>query len=165
MVSSNSSETLLSDLKFSSVVPAKVTGDTDYELTNLDLALKLHYVKAVYFFNSEAVRGLTIYDLKKPMFQLLELFFTSSGRIRRSQTTGRPFVKCNDGGVRIVEAFCDKSMEEWMAMDGDSRHDRLAYSQVLGPDLGFSPLVFIQVINDISSFYIFSYVEEKTSTD
>lgn len=149
MVSSNP-ESRVSGIRLSSVVPAKDTGNQDYELKNIDLAMKLHYIKGVYFFNSEAVRGLTIFDLKKPMFQLLEIFYTASGRIRRSETTGaasasRPFIKCNDGGVRIVEAFCDdQTIEEWLAMDHDSRDDCLAYGCVLGPDLAFSPLVFVQ---------------------
>ncbi|GMI64895.1 ECERIFERUM 2 [Hibiscus trionum] len=129
--------------RLSSVVPAKVTGgNKDFELTNLDLAMKLHYIKGVYFFQSEAAQGLSVHDLKGPMFQCLEQYFTASGRIRRSET-GRPFIKCNDGGVRIVEARCDKTIDEWLAMARNSDHS-LAYDQVLGPDLGFSPLVFVQ---------------------
>ncbi|XVF36583.1 hypothetical protein REPUB_Repub19eG0069700 [Reevesia pubescens] len=134
--------------RLSSVVPAKVTGDNkDFELTNMDLAMKLHYIKGVYFFQSEAVRGLSVHDLKDPMFKWLEFYFTASGRIRRSET-GRPFIKCNDGGVRIVEAHCDKTIDEWLATNDNHGHeydhDFLAYNQVLGPDLGFSPLVFVQ---------------------
>ncbi|XP_022773078.1 protein ECERIFERUM 2 [Durio zibethinus] len=133
--------------KLSSVVPAKVTGDNkDFELTNMDLAMKLHYIKGVYFFQSEAVQDLSVRDLKEPMFQWLEFSFTTSGRIRRSET-GRPFIKCNDGGVRIVEANCDKTIDEWLATNDNhqSPDHLLAYNQVLGPDLGFSPLVFVQL--------------------
>lgn len=148
MVSTNSLEMespvpVVYGQRLSSVVPAKVTGDNkDFELTNMDLALKLHYIKAVYFFQSEAVRGVSAHDLKEPMFRCLEFYFTASGRIRRSEETGRPFIKCNDGGVRVVEAQCDKTVHEWLASND---HHSLAYDQVLGPDLPFSPLIFVQV--------------------
>ncbi|XP_024171977.1 protein ECERIFERUM 26-like [Rosa chinensis] len=112
----------------------------------MDLAMKLHYIKGIYFFKSDAVKGLTVNDFKKPMFQLLQLYFAVSGRIRRSRTS-RPFLVCNDGGVRTVEACCDEAIDEWLAMavEDDSVFDGLAYNQALGdPDLGFSPLVFVQ---------------------
>ncbi|KAL4309238.1 hypothetical protein GQ457_01G011180 [Hibiscus cannabinus] len=133
--------------RLSSVVPAKETrGNKDSELTNIDLAMKLHYIKCVYFFQSEAVRGLSPHDLKAPMFQCLEHYSTVSGRIRRSET-GRPFIKCNDSGVRTIEARCDRTVDEWLATARDDCHSldhMLAYDQVLGPDLEFSPLAFVQ---------------------
>ncbi|KAI4321441.1 hypothetical protein MLD38_034821 [Melastoma candidum] len=141
--------------KLSSVVPASVTGDykVRHELADQDLALKLHYIKGVYVFREDAVRGLSIYDLKKPMFCWLDLFPAASGRIRRGEDDsndsfpGRPFVKCNDSGVRIVEARCELTVDEWLSGTEEGLHspDTLAYDQVLGPDLGFSPLVYVQV--------------------
>lgn len=144
---------LISELKFSSVVPAKATGDDKVrELTAIDLAMKLHYIRGVYLFRgSEEVRNLTIYDLKKPLFPLLEQYYVVSGRIRRRIEDGdRPFIKCNDSGVRIVEANCEKSIDEWLSIiEGDDkflhRDGCLVHTQAIGPDLGFSPLAFIQV--------------------
>ncbi|GMJ02527.1 ECERIFERUM 2 [Hibiscus trionum] len=141
-------ETSVSEHRLSSMVPAKVTGgNKDLELTNMDLAMKLHYIKAVYFFQPQAAQGLSFDpDLKGPMFQCLEHYFTVSGRIRRSET-GRPFIKCNDGGIRAVEARCNQTVDEWLATARDNGHSLdhiLAYDQVLGPDLGYSPLVFVQ---------------------
>ncbi|XP_065865140.1 protein ECERIFERUM 2-like [Euphorbia lathyris] len=139
--------TPLSVKKLSSVVPAEVTADEvkDHRLTNIDLALKLHYIRGIYVFSAEAIEGATIEDFKKPMFPLLHLFYTASGRIRRSET-GRPFIKCNDSGVRIVEVFSEKSIEEWFDNRYFNHHDWsfLVHHQVLGPDLGFSPLVYMQ---------------------
>ncbi|KAE8653923.1 hypothetical protein F3Y22_tig00117056pilonHSYRG00505 [Hibiscus syriacus] len=143
---SASLESPVSGHRFSSVVPAKVTsGNKDFELTNMDLAMKLHYIKGVISSirsGSRFVRS----DLKGPMFECLEHYSTVAGRIRRSET-GRPFIKCNDGGVRIVEARCDQTVDEWLATARDNDHSldhMLAYDQVLGPDLGFSPLAFVQ---------------------
>ncbi|XP_016447289.1 protein ECERIFERUM 2 [Nicotiana tabacum] len=139
-------EKLISDIKSSSVVPAKITGaDKVHEFTNMDLVMKLHYIKGLYFFSSDAVEDLNIYDFKKPMFHFLELYYETSGRIRRSEDGGgRPFIKCNDGGVRIIEAKSSKTIEEWLVMNDSSVNDQLVYDQVLGPELGFAPLVFIQ---------------------
>ncbi|KAK9165671.1 hypothetical protein Scep_000862 [Stephania cephalantha] len=145
-----SSDGLVYGRKYSSVVPAKVTGEKVVRnLSNLDLAMKLHYLRGVYFFNRSAVEGLDIYKLKEPMFKWLEIFNVTSGRIRRDEESGRPFIRCNDGGVRIVEAQCDKTLDECielMSRDGHSfdLYGSLVPNQVLGPDLHFSPLVFVQ---------------------
>ncbi|KAF5455982.1 hypothetical protein F2P56_025501 [Juglans regia] len=141
--SANNESLLLYNVKLSSVVPATVTGEINnvHELTDMDLAMKLHYIQGVYFFPREAVEGLTIGKLKEPMFKCLDLYTTVSGRVRRSET-GRPFIKCNDSGVRIVEAECVTTIEEFLDMKKDQSF--LVYNQVLGPDLAFSPLVIMQ---------------------
>lgn len=133
------------DLKLSSVVPAKVTGNKDHHLSDTDLSFKLHYIRALYFFHPTP--SITIQELKKPMFDLLELCYPASGRIRRSDDDSkRPFIKCNDGGVRVVEAFSDITLDDFLALTPNDRdYDSLVYSQCLGPDLGFSPLLHVQV--------------------
>ncbi|KAL3504876.1 hypothetical protein ACH5RR_034717 [Cinchona calisaya] len=142
-------ETLVSDVRLSSVVPASITGeDKVQELTNMDLIMKLHYIKGIYFFSSDAARGLTIHDLKKPMFECLALYSPLSGRIRKSEPENncKPFIKCNDSGVRVVEAKCSKTLDEWLEeiLNDSCLNDQLIYHQPLGPDSGFTPLVFIQ---------------------
>lgn len=141
--------------RLSTVVPARMTAENNkvHELTSMDLAMKLHYLRGVYFFKSEAVQGLGIFELKEPMFKLLDLYYPASGRIRRPENGVRPSIKCNDSGVRICEAQSNRTLEEWMEMikDDCSLNGHLNYNHALGPDLGFSPLVFIQV-----SLYIFA---------
>jgi hypothetical protein len=151
MVSTPTGNAFVYDARLSSVVPASITGkDSVHVLKNIDLVMKLHYVRGVYFFNKVAAQGLDITDLKKPMFLCLQLYHPSAGRIRRADEDGRPFIKCNDCGVRIVEAKCSKTLDEWLA-SGDSsvNYEQLVHSHVLGPDLGFTPLVFVQVCNSV----------------
>ncbi|OVA01849.1 Transferase [Macleaya cordata] len=144
MVATDDVENLVYDMKLSSVVPAGVTQENMVkELTCMDLVMKLYYLRGVYFFASNAVQGLKIRDLKEPMFKWLEICYVTSGRIRKSET-GRPFIKCNDSGVRIIEARCDKTLDEWLEMKDYSLHNRLVFNQVLGPELAYSPLVHIQ---------------------
>ncbi|KAF3447253.1 hypothetical protein FNV43_RR12433 [Rhamnella rubrinervis] len=151
MVSETHLQIPFSSKRISSVVPGKDRGENEiHQLRNMDLAMKLHYIKGVYFFDSHAVQGVSVKDLKDAMFPLLDLYVTAAGRIRRSSETGRPMIKCNDAGVRILEAHCDKTMDEWVAelnkggANNCFRDDGFCYSHVLGPDLGFSPLVFFQ---------------------
>ncbi|OWM67709.1 hypothetical protein CDL15_Pgr019210 [Punica granatum] len=144
------SSQLIQGLRLSSVVPAKITGDNRaHKLTGMDLALKLHYLRGVYFFRDVQVG---IDGLKEPMFRCLELYYPVAGRIRRADGGesgdggGRPFVKCNDSGVRIVEARSEKTINEWLEMEDHAEIDDkvLIYDHVLGHDLGFTPLVFVQ---------------------
>ncbi|KAG9129714.1 hypothetical protein Leryth_015421 [Lithospermum erythrorhizon] len=150
MVQSKNTESLIYDVALSSVVPASITGEyKTHEFTNMDLAMKLHYINGVYFFqDSEIIKGLTISELKLPMFKLLEIYYPVSGRIRKDEDKnyGRPFIKCNDSGVRIVEANCSKTIDQFLALSLNDcvLNDQLVYHQVLGPDLGFSPLVLVQ---------------------
>ncbi|KAK7282900.1 hypothetical protein RIF29_12011 [Crotalaria pallida] len=131
----------------STVVPATSRGDKNptFNLTYMDLLLKLHYIRPVYFFTSEAVQGLTTSDLKKPMFPLLDTYSHVSGRIRRSES-GRPFIKCNDAGVRIAESHCEKTLREWFDEKKglDYCAEGLVHDHVLGPDVNFSPLLFVK---------------------
>ncbi|KAK6130533.1 hypothetical protein DH2020_035714 [Rehmannia glutinosa] len=151
MVSPIDGEKLIRDIKLSTVVPACITGeDKAHEFTDMDLAMKLHYITTVHFFGGDAAEGLSIQDLKTPMFQWLQHYYPICGRIRRRDGDGggggRPFVKCNDSGVRIVEAKCDKTVAEWLAVvGGGDRHRLLVYHQpLLARDFGFTPLVFLQ---------------------
>ncbi|MED6224990.1 hypothetical protein PIB30_089464, partial [Stylosanthes scabra] len=136
--------------RISTVVPATPRGDQNgaYQLSYMDLLMKLHYIRPVFLFAAKSVQGLTISDLKRPMFPLLDTYSHVSGRIRRSEC-GRPFVKCNDAGVRIAESERDVTLREWFDenINGCVREvgdDGLVHDHVLGPDLGFSPLVFVK---------------------
>ncbi|XP_027331760.1 protein ECERIFERUM 2-like isoform X2 [Abrus precatorius] len=130
--------------KISTVVPATSRRDENsaWHLSNMDLLVKLHYIRAVYFFINDAALGLSICDLKEPMFLLLDDLAHLSGRIRVEES-GRAFIKCNDAGVRIAESHSDMILEEWFNQNGYSTED-LVHDHMLGPDLGFSPLVFVK---------------------
>ncbi|KAJ4846043.1 hypothetical protein Tsubulata_002560 [Turnera subulata] len=144
MVSGND-QTLVYNVRLSSVGPGYITGtDVIYEPNGTDLAMKLHYLKRVYFFSSEASQGLTIRRIKDSMFPWFCDYYMTCGRLRRDKDTGRPYIKCNDCGVRFIEAQCDKTVGEWLDMRDDSLDNLLVYHLPIGPDLFFSPLLYIQ---------------------
>ncbi|KAK9058476.1 hypothetical protein SSX86_023318 [Deinandra increscens subsp. villosa] len=144
MVSSNVQNSIY-DIKISTVAPGFISGrDATQELTAMDLAMKLHYLRFVYYFKTPTFDGFTILKIKETMFNWLNHAFIPCGRFRRADS-GRPFIRCNDSGVRIIEAKCHLSLDEWLESKHDSRHKLLVSDQVLGPDLAYSPLVLIQL--------------------
>ncbi|KAM7261394.1 hypothetical protein ACFE04_008761 [Oxalis oulophora] len=146
--SSEANEKLVYDIRLSSIGPSQVTGDVIHEPSNMDLAMKLHYLKCVYIYSSEAGKNISLERIKEVMFLWLNEHYPSCGRLRRSES-GRPYVKCNDCGIRFVEANCGKTVEEWLEItaNDDSVQNLLVYHAPIGPDLAFSPLIYIQATN------------------
>ncbi|KAL8491318.1 hypothetical protein ACS0TY_023080 [Phlomoides rotata] len=147
MVSSAMEQGLIYSRKLSSVGPGHATvSDSTFEPGNMDLAMKLHYLKGIYYFGSRAFEGLTTLDIKEPMFEWLDHYPVTCGRLRRDES-GRAYIKFNDCGVRFIEARCDKSLDEWLEMADAAAavENLLCYDQVIGPELSFSPLVYIQL--------------------
>ncbi|KAJ0035443.1 hypothetical protein Pint_25503 [Pistacia integerrima] len=144
---SSSENTLIQNIKLSSIGPSNVTGtDVTHEPNAMDLAMKLHYIFGVYIFRSHAVLGLSVMNIKESMFFWLNQYYVTCGRFRRSES-GRPYLKCNDCGARFVEAQCDKSVDEWLEMRDCSLDKLLVYHQPIGPELSFSPPLYIQLSN------------------
>ncbi|KAL2343366.1 hypothetical protein Fmac_004651 [Flemingia macrophylla] len=133
------------DVRLSSVGPGRSTGsDVFHSPGGLDLAMKLHYLRVVYFFESEVAQDLSIMKIKDAMFTWLNPYFITCGRFRRSES-GRPFIKCNDCGARFIEAKCHKTLHEWLATHHWPSYNLLVSHQVIGPELSFSPPVLLQV--------------------
>ncbi|GKA56974.1 eceriferum 26-like protein [Tanacetum coccineum] len=138
-------ESPIYDVKISTVGPGYVSGQgVVQELNGMDLAMKLHYIRNVYYFRRPALEGLTIINIKETMFYWLNHAYIPCGRFRKSDS-GRPSIKCNDCGVRLIEAKCKMSLDEWLQSKDDEGHKLLVPNQFLGPDLPYSPLVLMQV--------------------
>lgn len=138
-------ESPIYDVKISTVGPGYVSGQgAVQELNGMDLAMKLHYIRNVYYFRIQALEGLTIINIKETMFNWLNHAYIPCGRLRKSDS-GRPSIKCNDCGVRLIEAKCIMSIDEWLESKDGEGHKLLVPNQVLGPDLPYSPLVLIQL--------------------
>ncbi|XP_057783664.1 protein ECERIFERUM 26-like [Salvia miltiorrhiza] len=141
-------EGLIHGVKLSSVGPANVTGpDAVTEPHNIDLAMKLHYLRGIYFFGSGlAFAGFTILSVKEPLFTWLDQFPVPCGRFRR-RDSGRPYIKCNDCGARLIQANSHKTLHEWLHMNNHDYDTLLCANHFIGPELQFSPLVYLQITN------------------
>ncbi|XP_052191065.1 protein ECERIFERUM 26-like [Diospyros lotus] len=150
-------ESVIYGVKLSSVGPGRVTGqDVVQELNNMDLAMKLHYLRAVYYFRREALEGLSVLNIKEPMFTWFNHFSATCGRFRRPHDShsggpgGRPFIKCNDCGARFIEAHSPYTLDECLQplllnhLHDHSLHNLLVSNQVIGPEIQFSPPVLLQ---------------------
>ncbi|CAN7049296.1 hypothetical protein IGI04_026434 [Brassica rapa subsp. trilocularis] len=117
---------------------------TVHQPTGLDLAMKLHYIKAVYIYSAEMTRDLTVMHVKETFFTVFDQISWITGRLRR-RDSGRPFIKCNDCGTRVVESQCDLTVDEWLCVPDRSVDESLVYHQPVGPELAYSPLIYIQM--------------------
>ncbi|XP_010488464.1 PREDICTED: protein ECERIFERUM 26-like [Camelina sativa] len=117
---------------------------TTHELTGLDLAMKLHYLKVVYIYSAETASDLTVMNVKAPLFPVFDQISWITGRLRRHES-GRPYIKCNDCGTRFVESHCDLTVDEWLRVPDRSVDESLVYHQPVGPEMAFSPLIYIQM--------------------
>ncbi|GMH22329.1 hypothetical protein Nepgr_024172 [Nepenthes gracilis] len=136
-------ETLVYGMRITSAVPSRVTGEgVAHELTGMDLAVKLHHLKGLYYFSS----GLHVSDMREAIFLWLTQYHNVCGRIRVPET-GYPFIKLNDAGVRFIEARASKTVDEWLALKDCSLEDQLVPSLALhdGLDQSFIPLVSLQI--------------------
>jgi hypothetical protein len=158
IITNGASTAVVHGHRLSTVVPSSVTEAADRELADADLLHKLHYLRAAHVFRApapgEAV--LSVRSLKEPMSPWLDRYFPVAERLRRSsagegaEAAGRPYVRCNDCGVRVVEADCDATVDEWMEAESEQggRCAVLSYDRVIGPELFFSPLLYVQVRPD-----------------
>lgn len=117
---------------------------TVHEPTGLDLAMKLHYIKAVYIYSAETARDVTVMHVKETFFTVFDQISWITGRLRRRDSR-RPFIKCNDCGARFVESQCDLTVDEWLRVPDRSVDGSLVYHIPVGPELAYSPLIYIKV--------------------
>ncbi|XP_023767264.1 protein ECERIFERUM 26-like [Lactuca sativa] len=144
MVSSKEKNSIY-DIRISTVAPADISTKYGFqELSAIDLAMKLHYIRFIYYFRIPAFDGFTIIKIKETMCDWLNYASIPCGRFRRTDS-GQPILKCNAAGVRIIEASCYLSLDEWLESKDDSRHKLLVPSNIIGPELSYSPLVMIQL--------------------
>ncbi|EER90887.1 protein ECERIFERUM 26-like [Sorghum bicolor] len=127
-----------------SVTPVR-PGKT-HALSPLDNAMERHTVHVVLYLR--AAPGLDREQLKESLSEVLSLYPAMTGRLTRGEGsdgagTGSAdaahahrgwVVKCNDAGVRMVDARAGVTLDEWLATaTGDEEMD-LLYYEPLGPD-------------------------------
>ncbi|CAO2834543.1 unnamed protein product [Amaranthus hypochondriacus] len=148
-------KSLVYDIRLTSAVPGKITGENKtYEFRGIDLGMKLHYIKGLYFFSNNNSNSSNTFisseETKEALFSWLITYFMACGRIRVSTSEDgleRPSIKLNDAGIRLVEGQCSISVQECICLameDFMSLQDLVVFDHALGPDLQFSPLVSIQ---------------------
>ena len=135
-----------------SVTPVR-PGKT-HTLSPLDNAMERHTVHVVLY--CRAAPGLDREQLKESLSEVLSLYPAMTGRLtRREGGEGAPaeaepaqrgwVVKCNDAGVRMVDARAAATLDEWLATaTGDEEMD-LLYYEPMGPEPYIWSPFYVQV--------------------
>ena len=101
--------------RLSNIAPATPSAGSQitHLLTESDLSMKLHYIRAVYYFEKTSVKNCCDGKWKGAFSDPLLDYRPVSGRLN-SARDGRLYVKCNDAGLRIFEAFSDSNLKDWV---------------------------------------------------
>ncbi|KAM3278018.1 hypothetical protein ACQJBY_045725 [Aegilops geniculata] len=119
-----------------SVTPVR-PGKT-HELSALDNAMGRHAVHLVLY--CRAAPGVDRDPLKESLSEALSLYPAMVGRLTRAQGEGGAaagsgwIVKCNDAGVRTVDARASLTLDEWLATATADDEMDLAYFEPMGSE-------------------------------
>ncbi|KAH7405236.1 hypothetical protein KP509_15G062100 [Ceratopteris richardii] len=128
------------------VVPGKPSPSGKvHKLSYFDHLMQKHYCKAVFYFDTSSVedRASIIPSLKESIFSGLSVYPVFAGRLHKNQD-GQWEVKFNDSGVRVYEASCTLSMQEFF----DSPHYGPIESELsrleINDDSTITPVLVVQ---------------------
>ncbi|KAK6273148.1 hypothetical protein POUND7_010231 [Theobroma cacao] len=113
----------------------------------LDRLMEQNQVKIVYYYPSRgdhAEPGEWIKKLRDSLSCVLTNFPILTGRLHKNQE-GHWMVKCNDGGVRMVEAKVKGSVEDWLKSVDREKELKLLYWEEMFPKPHHWPTVYVQV--------------------
>ncbi|XP_077225677.1 protein ECERIFERUM 26-like [Tasmannia lanceolata] len=99
-----------------------------YSLSVLDHAMEQHNVRIIYYYRFQTkfdVGGITE-KLRESLSETLTSFPIVTGRLLKNPE-GHWMVKCNDAGVRMIEARASGSVEEWLQTADRVQELKLTY--------------------------------------
>ncbi|KAL0413254.1 UNVERIFIED_CONTAM: hypothetical protein Sradi_1527100 [Sesamum radiatum] len=103
---------LLSVVSSSPVMPGKV-----HKLSPLDQAMGHHTIHIVFYYESNPFKdgpfASDIDNLRVSLSKLLDEYPVVTGRLTRGAEGGWQ-VRCNDAGVRMLQAEVNTTMDEWL---------------------------------------------------
>ncbi|XP_072990338.1 hydroxycinnamoyltransferase [Typha latifolia] len=124
--------TILAKSTAVSVTPVR-PGKT-YPLSILDRSMGRHTVRLVFYYRFGT--WLDPVKLKESLSEVLSYYPAMTGRMTRQgeEEGGGWLVKCNDAGVRMLEARADATLDEWLRSASDEEELELAYWEPMGQD-------------------------------
>ncbi|PKA49377.1 Shikimate O-hydroxycinnamoyltransferase [Apostasia shenzhenica] len=113
-----------------------------YPLSVLDHAMGLHSLHMVFYFRPGPT--LDRARLKESLSDMLWHFPAATGRLCLDE--GKKWlVKCNDAGVRVVDARAAATLEEWIATATAAEERELAYWEPMGDDPSIWSCFYVQI--------------------
>ncbi|KAK8924191.1 hypothetical protein KSP39_PZI019649 [Platanthera zijinensis] len=115
-----------------------------YPLSVLDHAMERHSLHIVFYYRPGP--ALDRARLKESMSELLTFFPATTGRLSREVEGGKRWVvKCNDAGVRVVDARADATVDEWIATATAAEERELVYWEPMGADPSIWSPFYVQI--------------------
>lgn len=122
---------------------------TFHHLSALDRAMELNSVRAVYYYpNFPSVScggtGSITRRLRDSLSEVLNSYPAATGRLQRAPE-GHWVVKCNDAGVRVVEARAKESVQQWLQKVDREREMQLIFWEDMYERSYFWSTFYVQV--------------------
>lgn len=118
-----------------------------FPLSILDHLMENNHIRMVYYYKTSREEfGELTKKLRETLSEVLTYFPIVTGRlIRDDDEKGHWKIKCNDSGVRVVEAKAKGSVEEWLTCVDREKELRLVYWENMLPNPYYWSTFYVQV--------------------
>lgn len=118
-----------------------------YQLSVLDRAMEPYRLRLVYYYRSSTSRefGEATKILRESISTALSCFPIMTGRLQRNNL-GNWMIKCNDAGLRMVEARVNGSVEEWLQHVDREKELKLVHWEDMSLKPYFWSTFYVQVL-------------------
>ncbi|KAL5218172.1 hypothetical protein ABZP36_018856 [Zizania latifolia] len=136
-----------------------------HALSALDNAMERHAVHLVLYFRAAPAVDREL--LKESLSEVLSHYPAMTGRLTRAARGGEGagdggataagqrgwVVKCNDAGVRMIDARAVATLDEWLATASSEEEMDLAYFETMGPDPYIWSPFYVQLTEFLDKSY------------
>lgn len=117
-----------------------------YPLSVLDQLMEPHHLRIVFYYHTTQKReaGELTVKLRESLSETLTSFPIMMGRLQRNDDE-RWMIKCNDAGVRVVEARASGSVDQWLQNVDREKELRLIHWEEMSHKPYYWSTFYIQV--------------------
>ncbi|PON57940.1 Transferase [Parasponia andersonii] len=97
----------------------------------LDRLMEKNHIRMVFYYPKMIMTGHVNHVLRESLSELLTSYPAVTGRLLRNEEDGQWIIKCNDAGVRMVEARAQGSLEDWLkCVDRDKELELVCWEEM-----------------------------------
>ncbi|XP_044472452.1 protein ECERIFERUM 26 [Mangifera indica] len=117
-----------------------------YHFSVLDRLMEKNHLRIVYYYSSKGARkaGELTKKLRESMAEVLTCFPVVTGRLQKN-SEGQWMIKCNDAGVRMVEARARGSVDDWLRNVNREKERKLVYWEDMHHKPYFWSTFYVQI--------------------
>ncbi|WCJ30207.1 HXXXD-type acyl-transferase family protein [Euphorbia peplus] len=118
-----------------------------FPLSVLDRIMEPNHLRIVYYYRTPPGRddGETTKKLRESMSEMLTCFPIVTGRLVKDEQGENWMVKCNDAGVRMVEAKIKGSLDDWLEKVDSNKEFKLIYWEEMFHKPYFWSTFYVQI--------------------